>query len=160
MQPRELEKDRSHASSRAVDERDLPGPRACARSSRQSAVPPLTKMAAACSSMLKPGEVAFAGAPVLWCVRQTHLKNDGTQSSEWRYFVTSLPTVGLSAAHLLRLVHLQWAIENRHHWTLDRVFEEDARQPCLLSRSALEVTASRARLPLKDKLGLPLAQEC
>ncbi|MDY7232829.1 hypothetical protein SYV04_40960, partial [Hyalangium sp. s54d21] len=106
----------------------------------------------------------FAGARLLLCVRQTHLKDDGSQSIEWRYFVTSLSTVEWGFAHLLRLVRLHWAIENRHHWTLDMVLEEDDRQPCLHSRSALEVTAWlrvlaynllsawRARLPLKDRL--------
>lgn len=121
---------------------------------------------------LTPGEVEFVGARLLLCVRQTHLKNDGTQSIEWRYFVTSLSTVDLSSAHLLRLVRLHWAIDNRHHWTLDMVFEEDHRQPCLLSRSALEVTAWlrvlaynlvsswRARLPLKDRLPVAWARAC
>jgi predicted transposase YbfD/YdcC len=121
---------------------------------------------------LKPGEVEFAGARLLLCVRQTHLKKDGTQSLEWRYFVTSLSTVDLSFAHLLRLVRLHWAIENRHHWTLDTVLEEDDRQPCLHSRSSLEVTAWlrvlaynlvsawRARLPLKDRLPVAWARAC
>jgi predicted transposase YbfD/YdcC len=121
---------------------------------------------------LKPGEVEFTGARLLLCVLQTHLKDDGTQSLEWRYFVTSLSTVDLSFAHLLRLVRLHWAIENRHHWTLDVVFEEDDRQPCLHSRSSLEVTAWlrvlaynllsawRARLPLKDRLPVAWARAC
>ena len=121
---------------------------------------------------LKPGEVEFAAARLLLCVRQTHLQDDGTQSIEWRYFVTSLSTVDLGFAHLLRLVRLHWAIENRHHWTLDMVLEEDDRQPCLLSRSALEVTAWlrvlaynlvsawRARLPLKDRLPVSWARAC
>jgi predicted transposase YbfD/YdcC len=121
---------------------------------------------------LPPGEVEFAGARLLLCVRQTHLKDDGTQSVEWRYFVTSLSTVELSFSHLLRLVRLHWAIENRHHWTLDMVLEEDDRQPCLHSRSSLEVTAWlrvlaynlvsawRARLPLKDRLPVAWARAC
>jgi hypothetical protein len=55
---------------------------------------------------LRPGEVEFAGARLLLCVRQTHLKKDGPQSISWRYFVTSLSTVDLSVAHLLQLVRL------------------------------------------------------
>jgi predicted transposase YbfD/YdcC len=121
---------------------------------------------------LKSGEVEFAAARLLLCVRQTHLKKDGTQSLEWRYFVTSLSTGELSFAHLLRLVRQHWAIENRHHWTLDMVLEEDDRQPCLHSRSSLEVTAWlrvlaynllsawRARLPLKDRLPVAWARAC
>jgi predicted transposase YbfD/YdcC len=90
---------------------------------------------------LAPGEVDFPGARLLLGVRQTHLKKDGTQSVEWRYFVTSLSTVDLSFTHLLKLVRLHWAIENQHHWTLDVVLQEDARQPCKASASSLEVTA-------------------
>ena len=121
---------------------------------------------------LKPGEVEFPGARLLLCVRQTHLKEDGTSSVEWRYFVTSLSTVDMGFHHLLRLVRLHWAIENRHHWTLDMVLEEDERQPCLASRTALEVTAWlrvlaynllsgwRAALPLKDRLPVAWARAC
>jgi len=118
---------------------------------------------------LKQGEVDFPDALLLLCVRQTHLGDDGTQSTEWRYFVTSLSTVDLSFAHLLKLVRLHWAIENQHHWTLDMVLQEDARQPCRANASALAVTAWlrtlaynllaawRDRLPLKD--GLPVRWE-
>jgi predicted transposase YbfD/YdcC len=121
---------------------------------------------------LAPGEVEFPGARLLLCVRQTHLKDDGTSSVEWRYFVTSLCTVDLGFHHLLRLVRLHWAIENRHNWTLDMVLEEDDRQPCLTSRTALEVTAWlrvlaynllsawRAALPLKDRLPVAWARAC
>lgn len=90
---------------------------------------------------LTAGEVDFPGARLLVGVRQTHHKKDGTQSVEWRYFVTSLSTVELAFRHLLRLVRLHWAIENQHHWTLDVVLKEDARQPCMASACSLEVTA-------------------
>jgi len=90
---------------------------------------------------LAPGEVDFPGARLLVGVRQTHLRSDGTRSAEWRYFVTSLCTVDLAFKHLLKLVRLHWAIENKHHWTLDVVLQEDARQPCMASASCLEVTA-------------------
>jgi predicted transposase YbfD/YdcC len=118
---------------------------------------------------LEPGEVDFPQARLVLCVRQTHLGDDGAQSTEWRYFVTSLSTVDLSFAHLLKLVRLHWAIENRHHWTLDMVLQEDERQPCRANASALQVTvwlrtlaynllaAWRARLPLVD--GLPVRWE-
>jgi predicted transposase YbfD/YdcC len=90
---------------------------------------------------LLPSEVDFPGARLLLGVRQTHLKKDGLPKVEWRYFVTSLSTVELSFKHLLKLVRLHWAIENQHHWTLDVVLQEDARQPCMASSSSLEVTA-------------------
>lgn len=118
---------------------------------------------------LAPGEVDFPGARLLLCVRQTRLENDGSSSTQWRYFVTSLCTTQLDFHHLLRLVRLHWAIENRHHWTLDVVLQEDDSQPCLASRTALEVTAWlrtlaynllaswRASLPPKD--GCPVSWE-
>lgn len=73
---------------------------------------------------------------------------------------------------LLRLVRLHWAVENRHNWTLDVVLKEDDRQPCLASRSALEVVAWlrvlaynvlsswRARLPLEDRLPVAWERAC
>jgi len=121
---------------------------------------------------LSPGEVDFPGARLLLGVRQTHVKNDGTQSVEWRYFVTSLSTVALSYNHLLQLVRLHWAIENQHHWTLDVVLQEDARQPCMASAAALEVIAwlrtlaynllafFRAMLPLKNRLPVRWKRAC
>jgi predicted transposase YbfD/YdcC len=124
-----------HAVEALADKRCAPRARSEDRAHGQTVVRELWTHA------LVPGEVEFAAARLLLCVRQTHLKDDGTQSIEWRYFVTSLSTVDLSFAHLLRLVRLHWAIENRHHWTLDMVLEEDDRQPCLQSRSSLEVTA-------------------
>jgi predicted transposase YbfD/YdcC len=155
-----------HAVEALADKRCAPRARTEDRAHGQTVVRELWTHA------LVPGEVEFAGARLLLCVRQTHLKDDATQSTQWRYFVTSLSTVELSFAHLLRLVRLHWAIENRHHWTLDRVLEEDDRQPCLHSRSSLEVTAWlrvlaynlvsawRARLPLKDRLPVAWARAC
>ncbi len=155
-----------HAIESLADKRCAPRARTEDRAHGQTVVRELWTHA------LKPGEVEFAGARLLLCVRQTHLKDDGSQSLLWRYFVTSLSTVELSFAHLLRLVRLHWAIENRHHWTLDMVLEEDERQPCLHSRSSLEVTAWlrvlaynlvsawRARLPLKDRLPVAWTRAC
>ena len=132
----------------------------------------LTRVREVWTHALSSGEVEFPGARLLLCVRQTHLRDDGSQSVEWRYFVTSLSTVDLSFHHLLSLVRLHWVIENRHHWTLDLVLEEDDRQPCLHSRTALEVTAWlrvlaynlisswRAALPLKDHLPVAWARAC
>jgi predicted transposase YbfD/YdcC len=99
-------------------------------------------------------------------------KDDGTQSVEWRSFVTLLSTVDLSFHHLLSLVRLHWAIENRHNWTLDVVLGEDARQPCRPTRTALEVVAWlralafnllacwRTRLPPEGRLLVEWAHAC
>jgi predicted transposase YbfD/YdcC len=121
---------------------------------------------------LRPQEVDFPGARLLLCVRQTRTLDDGTCTTEWRYFVTSLSTVDWSFQHLLHLVRLHWGIENRHNWTLDMVLEEDERQPCLHSRDSLEVvawlrvlaynllSAWRTALPLKDRLPVAWARAC
>lgn len=146
--------------------------RCAARARTAERVHGLTLVRELWTHALAPGEVEFPGARLLLCIRQTHQRDDGTQSVEWRYFVTSLSTVDLSFHHLLSLVRLHWAIENRHHWTLDLVLEEDDRQPCLHSRTALEVTAWlrvlaynlisswRAALPLKDKLPVAWTRAC
>ncbi|MFL5347446.1 MAG: ISAs1 family transposase [Hyalangium sp.] len=90
---------------------------------------------------LAPGEVDFPGARLLLLVRQQHGKEDGSFKEEYRYFVTSLDTTVFNFQQLLRLVRVHWGIENRHHWTLDVVLGEDARQPCRPTRTALEVVA-------------------
>ena len=122
---------------------------------------------------LKPGEVDFPDAHFLLCVVQTYLAEDGTPvGGEVRYFVTSLSTATLNFHQLLRLVRLHWAIENRYHWTLDAILEEDDRQPCSATRGALETVAWmrslaynvlaiwRSWLPLKDKRLVSWARAC
>jgi DDE_Tnp_1-associated/Transposase DDE domain len=122
---------------------------------------------------LKPGEVDFPEAHFLLCVVQTYLAEDGTPvGGEVRYFVTSLTTATLNFHQLLRLVRLHWAIENRYHWTLDAILEEDDRQPCSATRGALETVAWlrslaynvlaiwRSGLPLKDKRLVSWARAC
>ena len=155
-----------HAVEAMADKRCAPRARTTDRAHGETVVRQLWTHA------LAPDEVDFPAARLLLCVRQTRQKPDGTQSAEWRYFVTSLSTGDLGFHHLLRLVRLHWAIENRHHWTLDRVLEEDDRQPCLHSRTALELTAWlrvlaynlisswRAALPFKDRLPVAWARAC
>lgn len=121
---------------------------------------------------LEPDHKDFPEAHLVLGVRQTHLRPGQLPTVEWRYFVTSMSTVNLSYMHLLRLVRLHWAIENHHHWTLDRVLQEDERQPCLDNAQALQVTAWlrtlaydllsawRAALPLKDRLPVSWRRAC
>jgi predicted transposase YbfD/YdcC len=156
----------AHAIERLADKKCPPRARTEARAHGETVVRELWTHA------LGANEVDFPGARLLLCVRQTHLKDEGSQSVEWRYFVTSLSTVDLSFQHLLRLVRLHWAIENQHHWTLDMVLQEDARQPCRDNASALEVTAWlrtlaynfiaawRAQLPLKNRLPVRWERAC
>jgi predicted transposase YbfD/YdcC len=46
----------------------------------------------------------------------------GTTTREVRYFISSLPPQAVALAHAVRS---HWGIENRCHWTLDVVFQED-----------------------------------
>jgi predicted transposase YbfD/YdcC len=91
-----------------------------------------------------PDEVRFPGATELWCVRQFAVPDQGTcakETTEVRYFISSMPAGMLNPTQKLGLVRLHWGIENGHHWTLDVPMQEDAVQPCQASRSALEVVA-------------------
>jgi predicted transposase YbfD/YdcC len=56
------------------------------------------------------------GIAFLWCVR------DGKETSEVRYFISSLPVKVKQFAHAVRS---HWGIENSCHWCLDVTYRED-----------------------------------
>jgi predicted transposase YbfD/YdcC len=56
------------------------------------------------------------GIAYLWCLR------DGKETSEVRYFISSLPVKVKQFAHAIRS---HWGIENSCHWCLDVTYRED-----------------------------------
>lgn len=62
-----------------------------------------------------PG-LATIGVAILICIR------DGIETSEVRYFLSSLP---LGVKNFARAVRGHWGIENSCHWTLDITYRED-----------------------------------
>jgi predicted transposase YbfD/YdcC len=56
------------------------------------------------------------GIAYLWCLR------DGKETSEVRYFISSLPVKVKQFAHAVRS---HWGIENSCHWCLDITYRED-----------------------------------
>jgi predicted transposase YbfD/YdcC len=56
------------------------------------------------------------GLAYLWCLR------DGKETSEVRYFISSLPVKVKPFAHAIRS---HWGIENSCHWCLDVTYRED-----------------------------------
>jgi predicted transposase YbfD/YdcC len=56
------------------------------------------------------------GIAYLWCLR------DGEETSEVRYFISSLPVKVRQFAHAIRS---HWGIENSCHWCLDVTYRED-----------------------------------
>ena len=56
------------------------------------------------------------GIAYLWCLR------DGKETSEVRYFISSLPVKVKQFAHAVRS---HWGIENSCHWCLDVTYRED-----------------------------------
>jgi predicted transposase YbfD/YdcC len=56
------------------------------------------------------------GRATLVCVR------DGTETTETRYYISSLPVSVKQFAHAIRS---HWGIENSCHWTLDMTYRED-----------------------------------
>lgn len=109
-------------------------------------------------------ELRMPGIKQVWKLRQTVTREERVVSEKVRYFVSSIPPRFLTPTEQLALVRLHWGIENGHNWTMDVALEEDDRQPCQLSRDAIEVvgwlriigynilSAWRAALPLKDGL--------
>jgi DDE family transposase len=113
-------------------------------------------------------EMDFPGVQQLWCVRQVAFSRAGLpETTEVRYFLSSIPPNLLSHHEQLGLVRLHWGIENGLHWTLDSMLGEDDRQPCQASKDAIEVVAWlrvigfnllaawRSRAPRKDQQPLP-----
>ena len=107
-----------------------------------------------------PLDTKFPGATQFWSVTQLRLNDDGTTSlEEERLFVTSIPLDALSPALILRLVRLQWGIENGPNWTADVIFKEDTRVSCTPGITLLcwlrilaynLVSIFRSHLPQKD----------
>lgn len=61
------------------------------------------------------------------CVEGKRLDfNTGKQSTQRRYYLTSLKPQQTGAAHLGELVRGHWSIENHLHWCLDVSFNDDA----------------------------------
>lgn len=50
-------------------------------------------------------------------------KQTGKQTSETRYYITSLAP---DPQAIRRAIRIHWALENRLHWSLDVIFKEDA----------------------------------
>ena len=108
-------------------------------------------------------ELNFPGAQQIWMMRLQVVRNGEVVSDKVRYFLSSLPSRLLSPTQQLALIRLHWGIENGHNWTMDVALKEDDRQPCQLTREAIEVVgwlriigynllaAWRSKLPLKDK---------
>ena len=67
----------------------------------------------------------------------------GAQSTEVRYFLSSLPPL---ARRLGSAIRGHWSIENGLHWVLDVVFREDARR--VYDRTTAENVAFLNRLAL------------
>jgi predicted transposase YbfD/YdcC len=70
------------------------------------------------------------GIAILWCIR------DGKETSEVRYFISSLPVKVKQFAHSVRS---HWGIENSCHWCLDVTYREDEsriRDECLRANFA------------------------
>lgn len=107
-------------------------------------------------------ELRMPGIKQVWKLRQTVTRSGKVVSRKVRYFVSSIPPGLLKPSEKLGLVRLHWRIENSHNWTMDVALQEDDRQPCQLTRDAIEVvgwlriigynilSAWREGLPTKD----------
>ena len=68
-----------------------------------------------------PGEPGFPGLRAI-ALLEAITERDGRATTARRFFLASLP---MDARLLARAVRAHWAIENRLHWVLDVVFDDD-----------------------------------
>ena len=87
---------------------------------------------------------------VVMVTRQVWCQATGVQSTEVRYFLSSLPPNARRSGHAMRG---HWSIENGLHWVLDVVFREDARR--VYERTTAENVALLNRLALSLLRGDP-----
>ena len=81
-----------------------------------------------CWAISDPDYLFYAQDHINWPHLKTIVKvvgkrrNSGAETSETRYYVTSL---GCNAKRLLQAIRRHWGIENSCHWILDVAFDED-----------------------------------
>ena len=96
---------------------------------------------------LAPELAGWHGYPGLRCALRLHVrivdKMTGKQSSENRYYITSLAPDVLTPARWVLLVRRHWAVENNCHNTWDRLMREDTRPWVRLSTGMLLAMALR-----------------
>ena len=83
------------------------------------------------------------GIAYLWCIR------DGKETSEVRYFISSLPVKVKQFAHAVRS---HWGIENTCHWCLDVTYRED--------ESRIREEHLRENFAWLNRLTLSLLKQC
>lgn len=109
-----------------------------------------------------PADCDYEGARELFSVTQTRRRGTDVER-EARYFLSSSAPDSLSDDRALLLVRLHWGIENGPNWSMDMMWEEDTRGPCMREQGVLamswprilayNITATgRAHLPKKDQL--------
>ena len=68
-----------------------------------------------------PGEIKFPGLAMIGMVA-SETTRDGKVGHERRYYLCSK---ALPAARFAEVVRAHWGVENRLHWVLDVIFDED-----------------------------------
>lgn len=66
----------------------------------------------------------------VWRIHKETSDSTGKTTSEDRYFVTSLTSLKLSSAQILKTIRLHWSIENNSNWVLDVAWKEDSKPWC------------------------------
>lgn len=87
----------------------------------------------------------FPGLRAVIRVDRQTCESDGTQTSQTRYFATSLDPSTVSAGSLLQLIRGHWSVENNLHFEKDRWWDEDrhvCRRPGLAERFTTLLSAA------------------
>jgi len=76
-------------------------------------------------------------------MEQTTRSHDGSETVEFRYFVTNATTGRLGPARLVRLIRQHWGIENDCNWSFDMQFGEDDGRWCTTNKALVVLAVLR-----------------
>ena len=100
---------------------------------------------------------SWKGLKTIGMVKKTIIKRDGTETSEIRYYISSL---NVDIELFSDCIRKHWSVENKLHWQLDYTFKQDdnttADKDALLGLQIIKKTALALLNPIKEKRNMSM----